>query len=59
LEDAPSMYLASSINIKNALFFKVYEILSKKDNKRCFDPKMKQFGQSNVSKRIGFICWSS
>jgi len=59
LEDAPSIYLVSSINIKNAFFFKVCEILSKKENKRCFDPKMKQFGQSNFSKRIGFICWSS
>jgi protein TonB len=48
-EDDPIIEDVPFINIENAPIFKGCEGLSKKENKRCFDSKMKQFVQRNFN----------
>ena len=48
-EDDPIIEDVPFINIENAPVFKGCEGLSKKENKRCFDSKMKQFVQRNFN----------
>lgn len=52
-EDDPVIEDVPFINIEDAPVFKGCEGLSKEENKRCFDKKMKQFVQRNFDSDLG------